>query len=153
MRDFSPVFIQWFVETFYTGWVTGVSGIGFEDEDDLLASEKMFRRLGLPGIVSSMDGVHCSWERAPYAKKWQVVGKEGISTLGWNVHVLANGKIIYITPPQPGGTNDETFLSHDKTLLRDSSPADDELMEPRCEEVDDALEDVPQLCPPLSEAG
>jgi hypothetical protein len=116
MRDFFPGFIKWFVETFYSDWVTGASGVGFQHEDDVIESERMFRQMGLPGIVSSMDGVHCAWERAPYSKKWQFVGKEGFATVGWNVHILANGKIIYIAPPQPGGTNDKTFLRHDQLI-------------------------------------
>ena len=116
MRDFFPVFIKWFVETYYSEWVCGASGVGFQHEADLIESERMFRQMGLPGIVSSMDGVHCAWERAPYGKKWQFVGKECFATLGWNVHILANGKIIYIAPPQPGATNDKTFLRHDQLI-------------------------------------
>ena len=44
------------------------------------------------------------------------MGKEGFATVGWNVHILANWKIIYIAPPQPGGTNDKTFLRHDALI-------------------------------------
>ena len=116
LRCFYHKFMPWFVDTYYQEWVTGPSGIGFSCVDEVEASEKMFRRLGLPGIVTSMDGVHCAWDKAFHAIKWQFVGKEGFATVGWNVHILANGKICYIAPPQPGATNDKTYLRHDALI-------------------------------------
>jgi hypothetical protein len=116
LRQFYHEFMPWFVQTHYAEWVTGPSGIGFSTAEEVEASEKMFRQMGLPGIVTSMDGVHVRWDRAYDRIRHQFVGKEGYPTVGWNVHVLANGKIVYIAPPQPGATNDKTFLRHDRLI-------------------------------------
>ena len=58
MLAFYHEFMPWFVRTHYEDWVTGPSGIGFGSAAEVEASERMFRQMGLPGIVTSMDGVY-----------------------------------------------------------------------------------------------
>ena len=116
LQAFYHEFMPWFILTHYEEWVTGPSGIGFGSVAEVEVSERIFRQMGLPGIITSMDGVHCQWDRAHERIRYQFVGKEGYPTIGWNVHVLANGKIVYIAPTQPGATNDKTFARHDELI-------------------------------------
>jgi hypothetical protein len=113
LRSFAHQFMEWFVDHYYADKVTGPSGVGFQTRADVEASEKIFRQAGLPGIVTSMDGVHVAWERAPYAFKHMYCGKEGYPTGSFNVHVLANGKIVYVAPGMPGASNDKTLVRFD----------------------------------------
>ena len=116
LRNFSHEFMAWFVEHYYKDKVTGVNGIGFQTVAEVEASEKIYRQAGLPGIVTSMDGVHVTWDKAPYAYKFMYCGKEGYPTVCFDVHVLACGKIVYVAPAMPGAHNDKTQVLYDKLV-------------------------------------
>ena len=57
LRAFYHTFMPWFLNEYYEQYVTGPSQIGFASIDEVEASEEMFRQLGFPGIITSMDGV------------------------------------------------------------------------------------------------
>jgi hypothetical protein len=44
-------FLQWFLQEYYTMYVGGLSGVGFDTKAEIEESERMFRTLGLPGLA------------------------------------------------------------------------------------------------------
>lgn len=88
LQKFFPAFGNYFVEKYYDVWVRMP-----ETEEELRRLEKPFRLCGLPGCVTSMDGVHVCWDRCPSSLRPDHTGKEGYPTLAWNVNVSHNGKI------------------------------------------------------------
>jgi len=116
VRPFFHKFTAWMVDHYYADKVTGPSGIGFESVADVEKAERVFRKLGLPSIVTCMDGVHVAWDRAPFDVKYKFVGKEGYPTVAWNVHVDTVGTIKYVAPQQFGAANDKTQVRRDKLV-------------------------------------
>ena len=60
MRKFFHVWCEWFVRHYYAKKVYWPS-----QQVDVEAIESVYSRLGLPGCISSMDGVHLSWDNTP----------------------------------------------------------------------------------------
>ncbi len=77
LNDFDKQFWGWFREEYWEAYVTGQSGVGFEDLASIQVEEKLFRQMGLPGFITCMDGVHFAWERGTYKIRFQYIGKEG----------------------------------------------------------------------------
>ena len=117
LQAFFHDFVQWMVVEYYEEKVTGSTGIGFDNDDAISRSERLFRGVGLPGIISSMDGVHLAWSKAPSRQKWMYKGKEGYPTLALNVHCTHNLRIIYIAPICTGASNDKTMVRQDALVI------------------------------------
>ena len=62
LQTFFPRFEVWFVERYYDEWIKMPT-----TAEELMALEKPFRMVGLPGTVCSQDGVHDGWDRCPAA--------------------------------------------------------------------------------------
>ena len=45
-------------------------------QDEIDASVALYSNAGFPGCISSMDGVHLAWARAPHADRWQFIGTQ-----------------------------------------------------------------------------
>jgi hypothetical protein len=105
--------LKWFEETYYDKWIKMPT-----NEEELRDIESVFSRVGLPGCVSSMDGVHIEWGRAPSCDSWLYIGIEGKPTLAFNVHCTHNLRIIYISPPHYGSRNDKTIVRDDVFVQR-----------------------------------
>ena len=118
LNDFDKQFWGWFREEYWEAYVTGPSGVGFEDLASIQAEEKLFRQMGLPGFITCMDGVHFAWERGAYKIRFQYIGKEGFPTIVINVHCTATGRIVYAGPIFPGAHNDKTIVRSDKLVQR-----------------------------------
>jgi len=57
---FFHTFTAWFIETFYKEFVVRESGVGFNTPAQIASAEAVFRQMGLPGIITSSDGVFCT---------------------------------------------------------------------------------------------
>jgi hypothetical protein len=66
LNDFDKQFWDWFREHYWESYVTGQSGVGFDDLTSIQAEELLFRQMGLSGFITCMDGVHFIWERNTY---------------------------------------------------------------------------------------
>jgi hypothetical protein len=115
---FDKKFWKWFRKEYWETWVGGVSGVGFDDIATIEREEKLFRRMGLPGFITCMDGVHFAWDRAPYQTRWQYIGKEGYPTIVVNLHCTATGWIKYATTIFAGATNDKTIVRSDDLVSK-----------------------------------
>ncbi len=71
LLTFDKKFWKWFRQEYWTTWVVGVSGVGFDDITSMEKEEKLFRQMGLPGFITCMDGVHFAWECTPYQVRWK----------------------------------------------------------------------------------
>ena len=74
LNAFDKQFWAWFREHYWEAYVTGQSGVGFDDLASIQAEELLFRQLGLPGFITCMDGVHFAWERNAYQIRYQYIG-------------------------------------------------------------------------------
>jgi len=66
LMDFCHKFLQWFLKNYYTMYVGGLSGVGFDTKAEIGQSESVFRKLGLPGFITAMDAVHRPMTGLPF---------------------------------------------------------------------------------------
>ena len=85
---------------------------------ELQEISKSYSELGFPGAVGSTDGVQIAWEGCPYAHRTSFTGKEGYPTLGFNVTVDHNSRIINICSVFAGRFNDKTKIRYDSYVQR-----------------------------------
>lgn len=109
-------FWKWFRKEYWSTWVVGASGVGFDNLASIEKEEKLFRQMGLPGFITCMDGVHFAWEGAPFQYRWRYIGKEGYPTIVVNLHCTATGCIKYATTIFAGATNDKTIVRSDELV-------------------------------------
>jgi hypothetical protein len=58
--DFCHKFLKWFLKYYYTMYVGGLSGVGFDTKGEIEENElRVFRALVLPG--SSRSWTQCTW--------------------------------------------------------------------------------------------
>ena len=74
---------------------------------------KIYKRLGLPGCLGSVDCVYIRWERCPVGERSQHKDIEGFPTLSCEVTVDHSKKIIAVTEGHPGSRNDKTIVKID----------------------------------------
>ena len=66
---FFPKFLSWMVETYYDDVVYAP-----RNAEEIQASADLYNKVGIPGAVSSMDGVHLPWHRAPAMHRFNYTG-------------------------------------------------------------------------------
>ena len=80
---------------------------------ELTAVSKTFETRGFPGACGSTDGVQIAWEGCPYAYRHSFTGKEKYPTLGFNVTVDHNMRVIHVCSMFAGRFNDKTKVLYD----------------------------------------
>ena len=90
--------------------------MGFDMHAEIVESERLFRAMGLPGILTCMDAVHMTYDKGPYPSRHLFIGKEGYPTVGVNMHSNAIGWIKYVGGVFPGAHNDKTAVRFDKLV-------------------------------------
>ena len=84
--EFCHKFLQWFLMNYYTMYVGGLSGVGFDTKSEIEDIDRLFRVFGLPDFITTMDSVHMSYDRAPFPDRHLFIGKEGYPTVGVNMY-------------------------------------------------------------------
>ena len=112
LNKFLHKFVAWVGEDLYADEVAVPTG------EKLAAALHVYEKLGLPGCLGSVDGVHTAWDACPSETRWQHVGKEGYPTLAYNVTVLHTREIIHVAGSCPGRTNDLTQARYDALLCK-----------------------------------
>ncbi len=62
LQFFCLEFAAWFEKDYYAAYIGGISGVGFDTHAEIVESERLFRALGLPGmLIAHMHGrcAHC----------------------------------------------------------------------------------------------
>ena len=86
--------------------------------EDLRDIEKAYTERGFPGAVGSTDGVQIAWEGCPFAYRKSFTGKEGYPTLGFNVTVGHDLRILHVCSMFAGRFNDKTKVLYDEYVKR-----------------------------------
>ena len=68
---------------------------------------------GFPGCVGSTDGVQIAWEGCPHAYRVSFTGKEKYPTLGFNVTVDHQLRVLHVCSMFAGRFNDKTKILYD----------------------------------------
>lgn len=74
--------------------------------DELAVLMDPWTRAGFPGCIGCVDGVHIPWGGYRAGRKYMYVGKEEVPTLGFNVTIDYDGRIIFCSDRQRGSAND-----------------------------------------------
>ena len=72
-----------------------------------------YESLGFPGCVGSTDGVQIAWEGCPNAYRVSFTGKEKYPTLGFNVTVDHELRVLHVCSMFAGRFNDKTKILYD----------------------------------------
>ena len=80
---------------------------------ELCSISAEYVKKGFPGCCGSTDGVQIPWEGCPYAYRSSFSGKEGYPTLGFNVTVAHDLRILHVCSMFAGRFNDKTKVLYD----------------------------------------
>jgi hypothetical protein len=83
------------------------------DEEELGKVEEVYRRMGFPGMVGSIDVVHLLWDNCPVSERSLYKGKEGSPSVAFEVTCTRTREIINTTAGQYGTFNDLTTVRFD----------------------------------------
>jgi hypothetical protein len=121
--DFCHKFLKWFLKYYYTMYVGGLSGVGFDTKAEIEEREWVFRTLDLSAFITSMDAVHMTYDRAPFPARHFFIGKEGYPTVGVNMHSNAVGWVKHVGSIFPDDHNDKTAVCFDnlRSVMRNDT--------------------------------
>ena len=112
LKVFVPAFVRWLADDVFKQSVVLPEG------QDLQDSLEVFSKLGFPGAYCNTDGVHISWATCSAKLRALFTGKEHYPTVAFNVSVLQNRQIIYVSPWAPGSKNDKTQAAGDELFRK-----------------------------------
>jgi len=104
-------FVMTFKDLFYDDYIGIPKGI------QLAKTMEVFRQLGLPGCMGSMDATHVKWSKCPKSIRHLCMGKEGFPTLAFNVIVDHTKKVLHVSTAFMGATNDKTMCRQDQVII------------------------------------
>jgi hypothetical protein len=110
-RTFFEQFCNKFVSELYTEF------IHVPENEELNEVTEIYRKLGFPGCVGSVDVVHVWWDMVPYEMKACCTGKEKIPTLAFEVVCDHHKKIRAVTPSHVGSMNDKSIVRFDAFVM------------------------------------
>lgn len=93
-------------------------GYRLPEGEDLKKDEGVYEDLGFPGAVGSADCTHIAWERCPFSETTLHKGKEGYTSIVFEVICDHAGRIIASTRGFPGAQNDKTVVNRDLSVMR-----------------------------------
>ena len=76
-----------------------------------------YAKLGLPGCIGSLDCTRIKWCMCKKSKKWDATGKEGFTTVIFQVLVDHFRKVQYVSNYFLGSSNDTTVCENDTFTL------------------------------------
>ena len=97
------------------------SFINMPEGEDLESVLEVYRRLGFPGCVGSIDCTHVRWWGCPSNLTNICTGKEGYPTLSFQVVVDHSRLIRHVSRAGWGTMNDINMCQQVDTIIRDSS--------------------------------
>ncbi|KAL1523828.1 hypothetical protein AB1Y20_018749 [Prymnesium parvum] len=106
------------IERFFHSWCAWVADELYPLHVYLAADQELeedlgvYERLGLPGCLGSLDGVHVAWGNYPAPEFGLYQGKEGYTTVAWLVTCNHAKLIRHVGDPFPGAYNDKTMVQY-----------------------------------------
>ena len=89
-----------------------------ETPEELRHISKAYEERGFPGACGSTDGVQIAWEGCPYTYRTSFTEKEKYPTLGFNVTVGHDYRILHVCSMFAGRFNDKTKVLYDEYVKR-----------------------------------
>ena len=86
-------------------------------EDEIRKVEEVYARMGFPGCVGSVDGVHLHWARCPARLLSRHKGAKGYPTRSFNVTVDHRRFVRHVACSKPGTMNDKSSVRYDPHVL------------------------------------
>ena len=109
LRTFFHNFCEFFASRYYDIFIHPPTT---PDEIDGVTS--IYRRLGFPGAIGSVDCVHVRWDKCPFSLRSTCTGKEGYPTLAYEAVVDHHKRIRSVTKSHYGSRNDKTIVKYDE---------------------------------------
>eukprot|EP00965_Chrysotila_dentata_P204876 6182610-Pleurochrysis_carterae.AAC.1 len=104
------------IERFFHKWTAWIGSELFakwvtipRNDDEIAAIESVYSKLGFPGTICSIDGVHVLLHTCPAKQHHLHLGKEGKPTRAFNAAVSPTHRILHVGPSHPGVRNDKTL--------------------------------------------
>ena len=108
LRVFFHDFNEFFASNFYDAFVFPPT-----TPEDVAKVTTIYRRLGFPGAVGSIDCVHVRWDKCPFSLRSSCKGKEGYPSLAYEAVVDHHRRILSVTKSHYGARNDKTIIKFD----------------------------------------
>lgn len=86
-------------------------------EDEIKHVEHVYARMGFPGCVGSVDGVHLHWGRCPARLLTRHKGAKGYPTRSFNVTVDHRRFVQHVASSKPGTMNDKSSVRYDPHVI------------------------------------
>ena len=64
---------------------------------ELTSVMEVYRLLGFPGCLGSLDATHVKWDKCPSEHKWRCTGKEGEPTVVFQVVVSHSKQVFHVS--------------------------------------------------------
>ena len=110
-----------FFQNVFTEWGKGLADklISFpKTEEEMRHLVGLFKRVGHPGCVGSVDCVHIVWDKCPAGFLSSCKGKEKLPTLAFECVVSHTKKILSVSQFFAGATNDKTIARFDEAIKK-----------------------------------
>ena len=108
MHKFFHSFTSWFADKIYPDFVFTPQTM-----DDLVKIQAAYALLGLPGAIGSMDVVHIAWCTCHARLANLAKGKEGYTSIAYNVICDHEGRALAVLKGAYGATSDKTIVRFD----------------------------------------
>jgi hypothetical protein len=108
---FFHLFCEKVVELLYDDWVVVPTSC-----EDISKCMGPYFAVGLDGAIGSCDVVHVHWERCPANMKNLFTGKEGFSTIAYQMICDHAGRVMSCTSGFYGACNDKTIIRFDSVV-------------------------------------
>jgi hypothetical protein len=86
--------------------------------DEVKKVTTMYKLLGFPGAIGSIDCVHVQWDKCPVSLRSICKGKEGYPSLVYQACVDHTKKILAVTSSHYGSRNDKTIVKYDEHVMK-----------------------------------
>lgn len=86
--------------------------------ENIRDAEEVYRKLGFPGCIGSIDCTHFEWKKCPQYLQNLCTGKEGYPTLAFQTVVDHGRRIRWLSPAFYGSTNDKGICHEDSFINR-----------------------------------
>lgn len=77
----------------------------------------VYKRLGFPGAIGSVDCVHVRWDKCPFSLRSSCKGKEGYPSLAYEAVVDHHRRIHSVTKSHYGARNDKCIVKFDLHVM------------------------------------
>jgi hypothetical protein len=86
--------------------------------EQIRAAMLPFEKIGFPGIIASIDATQILWDKCPLKEKAQHRDKDGHTSLGYQIAVSHDRKVLSCTRGFVGNTNDKTKARRDSFVQK-----------------------------------